>query len=340
MLDELAFVQAVAANPDDDGPRLMFADFLEERGDVASIVRAEFIRVQCAIARQINTSDVLEKLWEREANLLEANWRIWLRPICQALGEPLPVASSQRTLSGEGPPERHSLQWLETARQAHMVHQPWTGRESAYFYYGQFRRGFFSHAALVAKPYRGPQHVARLVERTPIDGLTLVQYPMRELCATIEASQPKQLRSLELLFPDGDGLQAITRLKDLDNLRELMIRSVRNNADIVLTLVHGTIFDHLKLLSLNSCYIDEVSLLELARRPWVANLERLELVHCGLTDRHAQILIERFPSSNLTHLDLSANRFTNQGWKELFKRFGSIMASSIAERPWPERFYL
>jgi uncharacterized protein (TIGR02996 family) len=43
--DEL--LAAVVRAPDDDGPRLIYADWLEERGDPA---RAELIRVQCALA--------------------------------------------------------------------------------------------------------------------------------------------------------------------------------------------------------------------------------------------------------------------------------------------------
>src|SRR5262245_58863227 len=41
-----AFLKAIAEAPDDDGPRLVYADWLEEHGDPA---RAEFIRVRCEL---------------------------------------------------------------------------------------------------------------------------------------------------------------------------------------------------------------------------------------------------------------------------------------------------
>lgn len=41
------FLPEILANPDDDTPRLVFADFLQERGEND---RAEFIRVQCELA--------------------------------------------------------------------------------------------------------------------------------------------------------------------------------------------------------------------------------------------------------------------------------------------------
>jgi uncharacterized protein (TIGR02996 family) len=47
MCDRSAFLHAITAAPDDDLPRLIFADWLDEHGDVD---RAEFIRLQCAAA--------------------------------------------------------------------------------------------------------------------------------------------------------------------------------------------------------------------------------------------------------------------------------------------------
>ena len=45
-MDEDAFLRDIRADPDDPGPRLVFADWLEERGDP----RAEFIRLDCELA--------------------------------------------------------------------------------------------------------------------------------------------------------------------------------------------------------------------------------------------------------------------------------------------------
>ncbi len=48
MNEREALLRAVCENPDEDTPRLVFADWLQENGDEA---RAEFIRVQIALAR-------------------------------------------------------------------------------------------------------------------------------------------------------------------------------------------------------------------------------------------------------------------------------------------------
>lgn len=49
MSDELALLAAILANPDEDTPRLVFADWLDENGFAA---RAEFIRLQMELARE------------------------------------------------------------------------------------------------------------------------------------------------------------------------------------------------------------------------------------------------------------------------------------------------
>ncbi|HEY1192076.1 MAG TPA: TIGR02996 domain-containing protein [Gemmata sp.] len=46
-----ALLRAVAANPDEDTPRLMYADLLDELGGDANTARARFIRVQIDLAR-------------------------------------------------------------------------------------------------------------------------------------------------------------------------------------------------------------------------------------------------------------------------------------------------
>ncbi|MBP3956649.1 TIGR02996 domain-containing protein [Gemmata sp. G18] len=46
-----AFYQAIMDNWNDDTPRLVFADWLDERGDELSRLRAELIRLQCELAR-------------------------------------------------------------------------------------------------------------------------------------------------------------------------------------------------------------------------------------------------------------------------------------------------
>jgi uncharacterized protein (TIGR02996 family) len=75
MNEREALLRAVCENPDDDTPRLVFADWLQEHGDEA---RAEFIRVQCEAARLAADSDRLDGLVRRAGELQELFGTQWL----------------------------------------------------------------------------------------------------------------------------------------------------------------------------------------------------------------------------------------------------------------------
>jgi uncharacterized protein (TIGR02996 family) len=84
MKDLYAFLDAVIENPDDDTPRLVFADWLEEQGRGP---RAEFIRVQCELARLTEESPRRKKLARREKALLKEWGERWAAPLWQLASE-------------------------------------------------------------------------------------------------------------------------------------------------------------------------------------------------------------------------------------------------------------
>ena len=67
MNDREGFLAAIIDNPDDDAPRLVYADWLEEHGEAT---HAELIRVQCEIAAGPDP-ERREQLWRR----LQPIWR-------------------------------------------------------------------------------------------------------------------------------------------------------------------------------------------------------------------------------------------------------------------------
>jgi uncharacterized protein (TIGR02996 family) len=70
-----ALEDAIAAEPDDPAPRLVYADWLEENGEEA---RAELIRTQVALADTKTPARRHKKLFERQEALLEEHARRWL----------------------------------------------------------------------------------------------------------------------------------------------------------------------------------------------------------------------------------------------------------------------
>jgi uncharacterized protein (TIGR02996 family) len=78
MADHAAFLAAIRAEPDDDTHRLVYADWLEENGHPA---RAEFIRVQCELARGTASRERQRELVGREQALRCKHEAAWLAPL-------------------------------------------------------------------------------------------------------------------------------------------------------------------------------------------------------------------------------------------------------------------
>lgn len=73
MADRDAFLRTIRENPHDDGPRLVFADWLEEQGECDY---AELIRSMCERARLVSSGTdeaTKRKMAEREDSLRDAN---------------------------------------------------------------------------------------------------------------------------------------------------------------------------------------------------------------------------------------------------------------------------
>ncbi|HKA06202.1 MAG TPA: TIGR02996 domain-containing protein [Gemmataceae bacterium] len=72
MSEEAAFLRAIQANPKDDVPRLVYADWLDERGDEHSRRKAAFLRLTA-------------KLMTTRSRMGRAYWETKLRPLAPAL---------------------------------------------------------------------------------------------------------------------------------------------------------------------------------------------------------------------------------------------------------------
>ena len=76
------FLNAIRARPDDDEPRLVYADWLDEAGDPL----AQLIRVQCRRARLSPHDPDWVKLGQDESALLAEHARSWCDPIAEITG--------------------------------------------------------------------------------------------------------------------------------------------------------------------------------------------------------------------------------------------------------------
>jgi uncharacterized protein (TIGR02996 family) len=86
-----AFLDDIIEHPDDDTPRLIYADWLEDRGDQASAARAEFIRVQCRLsACRLSANQGMQgtrALFQRQRDILAEYEQQWVNDFGVPLAE-------------------------------------------------------------------------------------------------------------------------------------------------------------------------------------------------------------------------------------------------------------
>ena len=75
MTDDAAFLAAIRADPTDDLARLVYADWLDERGDP----RGAYLRAECEPAEHLSTT----KRLERQRKLAEAHDPAWLAQVAR-----------------------------------------------------------------------------------------------------------------------------------------------------------------------------------------------------------------------------------------------------------------
>jgi uncharacterized protein (TIGR02996 family) len=78
----LAFLNAIKEQPEDDTPRLILADWLEEHGDP----RGELLRLQVNLAHAFPGSQAGRARFKREQELRRLHERDWLGPLAQMAG--------------------------------------------------------------------------------------------------------------------------------------------------------------------------------------------------------------------------------------------------------------
>src|SRR5262249_2972862 len=81
MTHDEAFIRSILETPEDDGVRLIYADWLEEHDNP----RGEFIRTQVELSRLSAGDPRFSALQERKSELLAAHWDEWLAPLRRLL---------------------------------------------------------------------------------------------------------------------------------------------------------------------------------------------------------------------------------------------------------------
>src|SRR4051812_11164703 len=88
MSTEAALLAAIVADPDDDTARLVYADYLEEKGGEENTARAQFIRAQIELAPPIQKGEGARRreLLAQAKRLHKQYGAAWAAPVFDALG--------------------------------------------------------------------------------------------------------------------------------------------------------------------------------------------------------------------------------------------------------------
>ena len=321
MSDRESFLRSILDDPEDDAPRLVFADWLEEQGDAENVARAEFIRSQIERTKIPPTSPRAKALRKRERELFPqyaAKWRAnlpeWARGhadfrrgfVGKLRMTALRFVRHAKTLMAAVPLEAVRLHAAETR-----VPQLAATAELARLRELDLRSNRFGAAArdLFASP-----HFPRLVSLN-LAADFLGDAALQTLLAR---SLFDRLRELDLY---GNGLTAesvrpLAACAGLKNLTLLNLRSNSIHSAGARALAESPHLTGLTELHLSYNPIGEEGFRALAGSP---NLSRLTVLTLGYISAGpaAEALFASLHLGELRRLDLQQNRLTDRAAEAL-----------------------
>jgi uncharacterized protein (TIGR02996 family) len=280
MTRDEAFLQAVLDSPDDDAPRLIYADWLDENGGPAGAARAAFIRAQCAVERLSWGEDEA-----RRRALKMRIWRLkrrhsldWDRPLLAALGCDEPGKS-----------------WF--ARLARRFRPVLPNRRL------QFRtyfRGFVGAVGIGMGVFL--ECADALFRVAPVQRVTFQSAAPERLPTLLSSPHLARLRGLELSALEMDDADArrLAESPHVAGLRALNLQANQIGPMGVGALADSPSLAELTDLRLGMNPVGDAGAFQLAESPHLSRLTWLEVSDCEITSAGLDVLRKRFPTAHIT----------------------------------------
>ncbi len=319
------FLATILDAPLEDAPRLVYADWLEEQGDP----RAEFIRVQCELARlSADDSEAKERrsqLEDRENKLLLEHgddWRVeipeWARKGCEfERGFVHHVRIWTDWKHHYGPHLSQTAPIVKLTLQN-------VGGSAIEFAEGPQVRHYSSLVVLDTEmdcdDLKILMESAAVTE--PLRSLQLMGICSRYGDSVALAPGLTNRTRLELIRCNV-GHRGIDRLSASEFLKTVAWLDLSDNEltdDCIWLLAHSEWSRPITRLCLNRNQIHYEGLQGIIDSPYLVNLTHLELDYNHLGDRAARLLISRFP--NLEYLGIEHNSLTISGYLDLQRAYG------------------
>lgn len=260
--DQRSFWTAIRDNPEDDTPRLIYADWLEDHDNPT---RAELIRVQCALAKlghdRRKGRKERVKLEPREAALLAENREFWIAPFLAAL---------------EGS-------------------NPWS-RDDDWFTRLQFYRGFLNAHHFGLEAARRLSKAGDAVE--PVNQLCVMEcganYRHESVVEVARWEGAGSVTWFSIAWGGDVDITAIVRANRMRNLRHLGVWHGKVTDSGVAELAAWPLAGSLQSIDLKDNRISDEGAVALAESPHLGQLRSLDLHGTIIGERGKSRLSERF----------------------------------------------
>ncbi len=349
MDERRALMVAMIANPDDDTPRLVFADWLQEHGDEHDRARAEFIRLQVEAARLPERDKKRKKLERAAGKLANEHHAAWLAPLTAFVHQ----LSTDPKLIGRS--SYFELFERGLLRELYV--------ESAKFLQAKYQKVFPDALAAVGLEALSFYTSAKRVNELPAS--PAFRWVARMGCPTVgdaalEAfgTSPHLAHISALEFTQvkisDSGLKAFARTTDTSRVRKfaitnaspLLYTKAKFTAAGILALLNSPRLPALTVLEVSGPTAEKfgteeflaapnlsklteltlrvrVKLADVIACPHLANLRKLRLDDADLTDGDADALLTSPTFAKLTKLTLGSRDPLPRGFKKkLQARFG------------------
>lgn len=328
------FLPAILANPDDDTPRLVYADWLQDYGDEDDHIRAEFIRAQCEVEREPEGTRRRRELERRIKAILKSHSKTWTAPLKEA-----GLGSGWTFRRGFVHGIRISARkFTRVAKKVFEVAPT-------------IRAGIFPDASNEVQQLVGCEHLAKLTEvdlgsmcicgHCPIHrelkdlfnspqvaNLTWLRVSDDRITSTgakqiAESAYLNRLTHLDVSFnPLGAlGVRRLSASPNLSGVTSLQLAMTNPGISGITALAKVTAWTNLASLSLAHNELGPEAGHILANSALLANLRILDLSQNAIGDEGGMALVESPYLEKLERLDLRSNSFSDETVKALRKRF-------------------
>jgi len=294
---DAAFLRSIVNDPDDDAPRLIYADWLDEQGDAD---RAEFIRLQVRLFRMSVNDPNYKSMHERSYELSQP----------------------------------HHVEWVNRLPQFEHVH--WESFERGFISAVQFTEpdAYFHHAAkvLYAAPIQELRlhrfywpEACRLGESEHLKGIRILDLNDGNRIGnqgTEGLMKSPYLRSLRSLKLGNNSLgsaavRAIAFAPYMRKLRELKLERNDLYDDAVQFLAESSNLVNLEELDLDRTRTGDAGLKALAGSKYLKSLRILNLSHNQISASGLELLVRSPVVKHLATMFLQMNRLGDRGAKAI-----------------------